>query len=144
MAIICEFGTAPEHANDGYRMACVITGSDTQVLGDYKDQDVRLVRGALVFGTEGVYEFAVMAPVHSPSFTVTAGHIESVLRAYSLRVANSNGQSFADMSEELICEIDVARVERAALAAAGHHQQQVQAALDEIKDILVEEGVLEC
>lgn len=76
------------------------------------------------------------------TFKLAEDHIESVLRDYSLRVANTNGESFADMAGELIHLIDAERVERVANAYEAPIEQ-AQAALEEIKDLLVEHGVLE-
>lgn len=60
MATICEFGTAPEQAKDGYRMTEVVIGTDASVLADNEGRDIRLVRGAMIWGSSGKYEFAVM------------------------------------------------------------------------------------
>ena len=51
------------------------------------------------------------------AFQITSDDVENVLRDYSLRVTNTNGQSFEHMAEELIDELDHERIERAALAA---------------------------
>lgn len=76
-------------------------------------------------------------------FGVTADLIEAVLRDYSLRVTDTQGRSFQEMSEEQILWIDCKRVERAALRSGDARDEQTQGALEEIKDILVEHGVLE-
>lgn len=63
MALICEFGTAPDQAAEGYtNMLGVVHGTDDQVARRYARQDVRLVRGAAIFGQPGAYEFAVLVP----------------------------------------------------------------------------------
>ena len=72
MATICEFGTAPEQVKDGYRMIGTTTGTQAQVLAKYEGQDVRLVTGALIFGTDDKYEFAVMVRTDSPAATELA------------------------------------------------------------------------
>lgn len=77
------------------------------------------------------------------AFQVTEEDIENVLRNYSLRVADTQGKSFETMAEELIDEIDCARVEKAALMSGCDLNDQTQGAYDEIKKILVELGVLE-
>ncbi|HEJ4407841.1 TPA: hypothetical protein SL557_000120 [Pseudomonas aeruginosa] len=77
------------------------------------------------------------------AFQISSDDVENVLRSYSLRVANSNGQSFAHMAEELIDELDHERIERAALAASTDLNEQTSAAYEEIKKSLVELGVLE-
>ena len=61
MATICEFGTAPVQALEGYRIHGIITGKDADVLASYEGREVRLVRGPAIFGQEGCYEFAVMS-----------------------------------------------------------------------------------
>jgi len=60
MSTICEFGTAPEQALEDYRMTGVVVGSDNSVLADHEGRDVRLVRGAMIWGSSDKYEFAVM------------------------------------------------------------------------------------
>jgi hypothetical protein len=77
------------------------------------------------------------------AFQVTEEDIENVLRNYSLRVMDTQGQSFETMAAELINEIDCGRVEKAALASGGDLDVQTQGAYDEIKNILVEIGVLD-
>lgn len=77
------------------------------------------------------------------AFQVTEDDIENVLREYSLRVTDTQGKSFETMAAELLGKIDCARVEKAALDGATTLEAQAQIAFDEIKDILVELGVLE-
>lgn len=77
------------------------------------------------------------------AFQITEDDIENVLRSYSLRVTNTDGKSFTQMAEDLLVEIDADRVEKAALNASNDLEGQAQGAFDEIKDILVEMGVLE-
>jgi isochorismate synthase EntC len=79
----------------------------------------------------------------SLAWQVTLDDIENVLESHALRVENPRGQTFAQMAEDLISEIDEGRVEKAALAAGSDMDEQTQAALDEIKKILVEMGVIE-
>jgi hypothetical protein len=57
---ICEFGTAPEQALAGYKISSTIVDTEEGVLALYEGQDMRLVRGAAVFGAPGKQEFAVM------------------------------------------------------------------------------------
>lgn len=71
MAIICEFGTASEQAQYGFRMTGTITGTDARVLAQYPGTNVRLVRGAMIHGADDEYEFAVMT---SPLAACTCGH----------------------------------------------------------------------
>lgn len=77
------------------------------------------------------------------AFQVTEEDIENVLRNYSLRVTDTCGKSFETMAAELIGEIDCGRVEKAALNSGCGLDEQTQGAYDEIKNILVEIGVLE-
>lgn len=77
------------------------------------------------------------------AFQVTEDDIENVLRNCSLRVADTQGKSFETMAEELIGEIDCARVEKVALMSGCDLDEQTQGAYGEIKKILVELGVLE-
>lgn len=77
------------------------------------------------------------------AFQITSDDVENVLRDYSLRVTNTNGQSFEHMAEELIDELDHERIERAALAASTDFDEQTTAAYEAIKNNLVELGVLE-
>jgi hypothetical protein len=77
------------------------------------------------------------------AFAISEEDVENVLRAYSLRVKDAQGKSFETMAEELIDEIDHARVEKAALRSEGDLEDQIKAAFDEIKKILVELGVLD-
>ena len=77
------------------------------------------------------------------AFAISEEDVENVLRAYSLRVTDTQGKSFETMAEELIDEIDHFRVARAALQAGCDIEDQIKAAFDEIKTILVELGVLD-
>lgn len=65
MAVICEFGTAPEQARDGYKIVGLVYGTDEDLLAEYSSLDVRFVRGAAVHGQPGVWEFAAMHPPKS-------------------------------------------------------------------------------
>lgn len=77
------------------------------------------------------------------AFQITDEDILNVLHEYSMRVLNTQGQSFETMASELIEEIDHARIERAALASGCELDQQSQGAFDEIHTILVELGVMD-
>ena len=74
---------------------------------------------------------------------ISASQIQAVLEAYSLRVADTKGRSFAEMAEDLIDEIDLARIERAAMDAGQDPQNRARAVSEAIKTSLVEIGVLE-
>ena len=69
------------------------------------------------------------------------GIIADVLRAYSLRVTNTRGQSFDAMAAELVDEIDVVRIEAAASGLEG--DARAKRIFEEIRAILVERQVLE-
>ena len=69
------------------------------------------------------------------------GIIADVLRAYSLRVTNTRGQSFDAMAAELVDEIDVVRIEAAASGLEG--DARAKRIFEEILAILVERQVLE-
>lgn len=65
MAIIYEFGTAPQAAKLGYKISHITRGSLDYVASEYFGMDVILVRGArIASGEQGRYEFAVMVPHH--------------------------------------------------------------------------------
>lgn len=77
------------------------------------------------------------------AFEIVAEDIQNVLEAYSLRVTDTNGMSFEQMSEDLITRIDLERVERAGIEGGSNLEEQTIAAYKEIHKILVEMGVLE-
>ena len=77
------------------------------------------------------------------AFGISEDDIENVLCDYSLRVTNTQGKSFKTMASELIGEIDHARVEKTALKGGCDMDAQTAAAHEEIKQCLVELGVLE-
>jgi hypothetical protein len=77
------------------------------------------------------------------AFAISEDDIENVLHSYSLRVTNTKGKSFETMAAELIDEIDHARVEKVALNGGCDLDDQITAAYEEIKQCLVELGVLE-
>lgn len=77
------------------------------------------------------------------AFEIVAEDIQNVLEAYSLRVTDTNGMSFEQMSEGLITRIDLERVERAGIEGGSNLEEQTIAAYKEIHKILVEMGVLE-
>ena len=60
MATITGFGTAPEIAAEGYKLKKTVEGTDEAVLAQFDGQDVKLVRGAAIFGRDGHYEFALV------------------------------------------------------------------------------------
>ena len=58
MATICEFGTAPDQAKDGFEGIGVVEATETEILKMFFADNVRLVKGASL-GTNR-YEFFVM------------------------------------------------------------------------------------
>lgn len=80
---------------------------------------------------------------NADTFVVTEVEIEHVLIDHSLRVSDTEGKSFETMACELISEIDHERVINAALAAGSDFAERSTAAQAEIKNILVELGVIE-
>jgi hypothetical protein len=77
------------------------------------------------------------------AFAISEVDIENVLHSYSMRVTDTQGKSFQKMAGELIDEIDHARIEKAALNSGCGLDAQTNAAYEEIKQWLVELGVLE-
>lgn len=76
-------------------------------------------------------------------FSATEDDVQHVLEDFSLRVTNTQGRSFETMATELINEIDLDSVARAALEGGDDIDQQSLAAYREIKQQLVNIGVLE-
>jgi hypothetical protein len=85
MAVICDFGTAPEQAKDGYKNVGLVYGTDEELLAEYSGLDVRFVRGAAVHGQPGVWEFAAMHPLKSmkESGAIWTGTLEGALRKFA-------------------------------------------------------------
>ena len=77
------------------------------------------------------------------AFQVTEDDIENVLRECWPYVGNTQGKTFEAMAEELLGQIDPARVEKAALDSGTNLEEQTAGAIDEIKKILVEQGILD-
>ena len=59
MATICEFGTAPDQAKDGFEGIGVVEATETEILKMFF-ADVRLVKGASLDDGTNRYEFFVM------------------------------------------------------------------------------------
>ncbi len=76
------------------------------------------------------------------SYVVTADDIENVLRAYSLRVTDTQGKSFETMAAELVDELDTTTVVEAA-AKSDTPESQGKAVFDALHQLLVKEGVIE-
>ena len=58
MSTICDFGTAPVQARDGFQSVGWVEGTDDQVLLQFESDSVRLVRGPS-FG-DGRFQYCVM------------------------------------------------------------------------------------
>lgn len=75
-------------------------------------------------------------------FAISEEDVESVLSSQAVRIANSEGRSFAEMAETLLAQLEPGAIERAALR--GHDlDTQTRYAYEEIADQLVRMGVLE-
>lgn len=77
------------------------------------------------------------------AFETTPNDVESVLHMYTHRIINSRGLSIDGLAVDVFDEVDTARVEKAALDSSTDFDEQVKGAYSELKDILVELGVLE-
>lgn len=81
-----------------------------------------------------------------PSLTVTAEAITEVLRGYSLRVANTNGQRFEDMAATLVEELDAGEILQSAHASLDTEADRIeheQALFNSIHAALVKQGTIE-
>ena len=79
---------------------------------------------------------------HTLVCAVTVADLEGVLRTNALQVANTSGAAFDVMAAEIFDDLDLARVEQAAVLAGGNAERQAEAAREAIADQLVEQGVL--
>lgn len=79
----------------------------------------------------------------STAFEITPDDVESVLHSYTPRMINTRGMPIAELAADLFDEIDAERVQKSALNTSTDLAEQVTGAYAEIKDILVEIGVLE-
>lgn len=81
----------------------------------------------------------------SMAFGITEEDITTVLRQNAVQVANSNGDPFDIMGEQIFndwTDLEFDRVAKAALDGGVEMDDQVEAAYAEIRDILVEQGIL--
>lgn len=76
------------------------------------------------------------------AFEVTPNDVESVLHSHTHRIVNARGLSIDALAADVFDEVDTARVEKAALASTDF-DEQVKGAYSELKDVLVELGILE-
>lgn len=81
-------------------------------------------------------------PAAPTAFGITEEDVESVLRAHSLQVANTNGASFESMAAGIFSSLNQAEIEKAALHGNDLDQQTVYAHQD-IARQLRQLGVLE-
>lgn len=58
MARIFPFGTAPAAKSEGYRMVGTEEGTEQSIFEEWVDSDLIFVKGAMLFGRPGHYEFA--------------------------------------------------------------------------------------
>lgn len=82
----------------------------------------------------------------SPLCSVTVTEVVEVLRAYSLRVSNTQGKSFEEMAEEVFEELDVEDIISTAFENLSEGDAAVEcktAAFDLIHAALVSKGILE-
>lgn len=77
------------------------------------------------------------------AFEITPDDVESVLHSHTNRIINARGLSIDALAAEVFIDVDTARVEKAAQSNLNNFDEQVSGAYGEIKDILVELGVLE-
>lgn len=81
----------------------------------------------------------------STAFGITEDDITTVLRQNAAQVANTNGQKFEVMAEQLHndwTDVEFDRIADAALDGGLEMDEQTDAAHAEIRAILVEQGVL--
>jgi len=61
MAIIGDFGSAPDHQQQGYRgQGYVVHGTEEEVLNVFRTVDVVLVKGAALLASNNEFEFYPM------------------------------------------------------------------------------------
>lgn len=99
--------------------------------------DVAFVDGQAFGGIE-----ALRAEHGDPIYELTSEKIFAVLNDYALRVADTQGQSFAQMSVDLLDDLDRCEIVSAAMQAP-HPELIEQHGFNAIKDALVKKGVLE-
>jgi hypothetical protein len=82
------------------------------------------------------------ATTHAFTHEVTSADVEAALQRNAVQVANANGVPFSVMADEIFDDLDLSRIERAALAAGTASADQARATRDAIADQLVEQGIL--
>ena len=81
----------------------------------------------------------------SNAFEVTSEDVLNVLEANAVNVANTEGKPFDVMAEEIFAGFtgsETDRIARAALDSGVDLDAQTSGAYDEIRGILIEEGIL--
>lgn len=81
-----------------------------------------------------------------PVCTVTAEAVTNVLRAFSLRVSNTQGRSFEDMARNLVEDLDATEIISNAFSKLPADPGAIaceQALFDEIHAALVKQGTIE-
>ena len=74
---------------------------------------------------------------------ITSEDVLEVLRAHALVVvANTDGQSFSEMAEDIFDDLDLSSLERRALVAGERQAMQAWAIRDEIAVHMVDKGIL--
>lgn len=79
----------------------------------------------------------------SYAFQVTDQDVAAVLEAYRLRLLEPDGRTFQAIAEELLLELDVEVIAKAALDAGDDMNDQTVAAHAAIHEQLVSLGVLD-
>ena len=91
MAIIGEFGSAPDFGKVGYKgQGYVVFGTEAQLLNVFRAVDVVLVRGALMAGTDDEYEFYPMYKTKDAASekTCIGGHIQSIRINHKISISD--------------------------------------------------------
>lgn len=94
MAIVGEYGSAPDYQQQGYKgQGFVVHGTEEEVLSVFRTSDVVLVKGAPLSGTDGQHEFYPMFP--------SLGLVEfsNVVGGFITKTRTSAGLSAAELAE---------------------------------------------
>jgi len=95
MAIIGEFGSAPDHQQQGYRgQGYVVHGTEEDVLKVFRASDVVLVKGAVLTGTAGQFEFYPMFR------TLDIGEFSNVIGRFIATTRANAGLSTAELAKQ--------------------------------------------
>lgn len=105
--------------------------------------------GVFFPGEGPVYSYVALSQPEvfgAPTCQVTEAEIAEILRAYSLRVSNTRGESLEEMAKGLIDDLDVGGIIRAAfekVPADADAAACKKAVFDEVHAALVKEGIFE-